>query len=219
MMRTEAPFREVVEAVRAHMATCESGWEEAGWQLFHQIAADLDVTMDERATGAAKNAQERLHGQVRRALNLLADEGGLVKDSDGYRAVFMTPLEAGRRQRVRAAAAVRAQEADERRIAEQARADAVIGRLAELGITAHSAARRLSDGMPGVTLSVDDASLVAAVLAWAQPGMTGERGPGRAGTFVALRRSARHAHDAGKLTDSDLEDRLDRIAFMERQDQ
>lgn len=164
-MRAEAEFREVVEAVRVHMAG-QPHAVEADWELFQQIAANLNVKMDETATGAARDAQERLHGQVRRALNRLADDGTLVKHSDGHRPEFLTPQAERQRQQRAAEAKAASQARREQKAAEQARADAAAARLTELGIQAFSSSD--GDGHPSIAMPTGDALLVSAVLAWAK---------------------------------------------------
>lgn len=125
-MRSAAEFPEVVEAVRAHASGCGHAIQ-ADWQLFVPLAESLDFsvaqhTHDERA------ATEKFTGQVRRALNKLAADGTLVKQSDGHTARFYTPD-----------ALARHQDEQQRREAEQqalaVRVRDLRGRFRELGIT------------------------------------------------------------------------------------
>lgn len=85
-MRTEAPYAEVLEAVRAAVPVSKRP-PEAEWSFLREVAGALDLGTD---TGTS---WDRFTGQVRRALNKLADEGVLVKAAEGRGVRFYRPDE------------------------------------------------------------------------------------------------------------------------------
>lgn len=113
-MQTEAKFAEVLEAVRTYV-TDYPHTIEVDELMTSQIAKNLNIDLrsgsrpwEHRAT------EEKLTGQVRRALNKLAEAGTLVKVSDGHRVEFSTPETHARRQREHAEREAEQQAVDKR---------------------------------------------------------------------------------------------------------
>lgn len=88
-MRAQAEFPKVAEAVRAY-AMAQEHAIEADRQLFHQLAEGLNIALAE-GTREQQDDMRKFAGQVRRALNKLADDGVLVKQSNGHDVRFYTP--------------------------------------------------------------------------------------------------------------------------------
>jgi hypothetical protein len=113
-MRTEAKFAEVLESVRAHV-TGYPHMIEGDWQLCRQIANNLNIKLQSSIHPWENlTTEEKLMGQVRRALNKLAEAGTLVKVSDGHRVEFSTPETHARHQREHAEREAEQQAVDKR---------------------------------------------------------------------------------------------------------
>jgi hypothetical protein len=90
-MRLQAPFSEVLDAVRVHVANSPSGAVTPSWSMFFKLGKGLDLGISDSRIPEQRLAQNRFAAQVKRALNKLAADGELVKVSDGRSsAVFYT---------------------------------------------------------------------------------------------------------------------------------
>lgn len=87
-MKLQAPFADVLGAVRDDAPSCEYAIE-VDEPYLRRIAGHLGMTW-ESSTREQRDAQLKLAGQARRALNKLAEEMLLFKASDGQRAQFYT---------------------------------------------------------------------------------------------------------------------------------
>lgn len=92
-MRAEAPYAEVLEAV-GRCALVHPRPPEVEWSFTSAVAAELDVSADSGRTGS----WDRFAGQVRRALNRLAEQGTLVKVTEGRSTRFYRPEELEQRR-------------------------------------------------------------------------------------------------------------------------
>lgn len=115
-MRTMAPPEEVRAAVR-ECATGSDHAVQANWKFLAAVAKSLDLTIDENSRAGRADLQA-LTGQVRRALQKLADGGELVKVIRAGRQTWYWPP-ALHEQYAAAEARARAAKADARQLWER----------------------------------------------------------------------------------------------------
>lgn len=128
-MSTAAKFSDVLAQVRSEVAAEERAYEV--WRVSNLVTTALGLDFDHKGqySKEADRAHTRLQGQVRRALDVLAAEGALVKDVLGKRVEYLPPTLHAQRQ------AERDRHYNER-LGRDARSAAQRTRLAALGIGA-----------------------------------------------------------------------------------
>jgi len=125
---TAAKFSDVLAQVRSEVAAEERAYEV--WRVSNLVTTALGLDYDHKGLSAeADRAHTRLQGQVRRALDVLAAEGALVKGVLGKRVEYLPPTLHAQRQ------AERDRHYNER-LGRDARSAAQRTRLAALGIGA-----------------------------------------------------------------------------------